>query len=507
MILVLVDVDNLIGKLHERPLAGSLDPTSLRPRLPFRSERSCPVLVSMAMNLASAEAFSGWDAIRSLATLLARQVAPRSSEVRCELALCLTVPEAADQALLRLFGHSPERDPEGDFEEIWLFTRDFGLSNLLTATLKPLCPGRSGDGFRYWSLPGSVARDVPRALPASTSGSVNLPPVTATLDTAARCAWAASRRVQCPSEWPELLDTIARNPWVLSQVGVTWPAGRSEGSVRGVARLRAQLEKREAFLDCSPEDGVEYGSGRVQEAWDFHPKNATAQEASVGPGAVRVSWVEQGGERGLTLRSQLPAWLVRQHGAQIRATTGEPRLDEEAVLGQFHGLAAGPMVKVRFSVQGSALQAKITSGGPCWWWRPTSRPGLVNAPKGRYEAPGAEIFCPRPLEDIEAAQGVAPGLQLYLRSPIAPGTTLVLPEQAGRGQIKLAWLASDPARRCAILAPRKLSAGPLACSPIQSIQPTRLFTLLERHGVSGLEAAGIVPLLQELPLVFPEATK
>jgi len=509
MILVLLDVDNLLGDLPAFPDPGQLDPSGLLPTLRSPSRRSYPVIVSMAMNLRSAATFAGREAVQQFAHKFAQRVAPRASEVRHELALCLTVPEASDHALLRLFGHSPELE-EGEIKELWLFSRDGSLARQIGDALRPLCPPAPQAGGWFWILPVPRRRMAPS--PAVVFDTIApLPPVTARIDAPSRCAAVGRRQVQCPTDWSVLLESIARNPWLLSQIGVTLHDGSGSGeggSVRGVARLRERLALRpEVWLECAPEDGVEYGVEGFSRAWNLQVERPVVREASVGPGALRIEWMEQGQPVGLTLRCQLPAWLVARLGVQLRGTSaGEPRLDESSVLGTFCGKVADrPAVKVRLAVYGNALEAKITSGRSCWWWHPPTDPWKVPIPKVRFEAHGATPCLPEALVDIEAVQGVAPGSRLYLRSPLVPGTEVKLTSPRKVGTIGLGL--DQDGRRYAVLASRDLPAGPVACAPIQDTQRKRLLRLVEGAGFSSLEAEGIVPLLQELPLVVPLALR
>jgi hypothetical protein len=505
MILVLVDVDNLLGDLPAFPAAGQLEPSTLLPTLQRPSRRSCPVVVSMAMNLRTAATFAGWEVVQQLAQGLARRVAPRASEVRHELALCLTIPEAADNALLQLFGHSPGLN-EGEIQEIWLFSRDAGLARQLGNALRPLCPPTQQEGGWSWTLPVAIQRTTPS--PAVVLGATEaLPSVTASINSSARCATVARKQTQCPTDWSVLLETIARNPWLLSQIGVTLHDGsdaREGGSVRGVARLRDRLALRpEVWLECAPEDGVEYGVEGFSRAWDLRVEKPSVREASVGPGALRIEWMEQDQPVGLTLRCQLPAWLVARLGVRLRGTsTGEPRLDESSVLGTFCGKMAEPAVKVRLAAYDDVLQAKVTTGRSCWWWRPPTNPWEVPIPKARFKAPGAHRFLSGSLNDIEAVQGIAPGAVLYLRSPLVAGTQVTLASPLSVGTL---GLGINETGRHAVLASRNLPAGPVACAPIQDVTPGRLLRLATQVGISALEAEGIVPLLQELPLLVPLA--
>jgi hypothetical protein len=505
MILVLVDVDNLLGNLPALPTAGRLEPARLLPSLTHPSRRRSPVVVSMAMNLKSAATFAGWEAVQQLASALVRRVAPHSSEVHHELALCLSVPEAADQALLRLLGYTSRYD-EGEIQEIWLISQDGGLARQIEGFLRPLCLARRQEGCRSWSLPSPIQRTAPSpAVVFDAPGS--LPPVTARIDASPRCAAVARKQVQCPTDWPLLLEAIARNPWLLSQVGVTLHDGSGSGeggSVRGVARLRERLALNpEAWLECAPEDGVEYAVEGFSRAWNLQVESPSVKEASVGPGALRIEWTEQDQPSGLTLRCQLPAWLVARLGVRLRGTSaGEPRLDESSVLGTFCGKVEGPGVKVRLASYDGVLQAKATSGRACWWWLPSTDPWTVPTPKVKHRVPGADRFLPEPLDDIDAVQGVAPGSVLYLRSPLVKGTPVKLATPLRAGTL---GLGTHEGRCFAVLTPRDLPAGPVACAPIQDVTAGRLLRLAERAGFSPLEAEGIIPLLRELPLVVPLA--
>lgn len=509
MILVLVDVDNLLGNLPALPAPGQLEPSHLLPLAPTHpSQRNSPVVVSMAMNLRSAATFAGWEAVQQLASALARRVAPRASEVHHELALCLSVPEAADQALLRLLGYASRYD-EGEIQEIWLISRDGGLARQIEGFLRLLCLARRQEGCRSWSLPSPIQRTAPSpAVVFDDPGS--LPPVTARIDAPARCAAVARKQVQCPTDWPVLLEAIARNPWLLSQIGVTLHDGSGSdpskgGSVRGVARLRERLAlSPQAWLECAPEDGVEYGVEGFSRAWNLEVERPSVREASVGPGALRIEWTEQDQPSGLTLRCQLPTWLVAKLGVRLRSTSaGEPRLDESSVLGTFCGEVEGPGVKVRLASYSGVLQAKATSGRACWWWLPSTDPWNVPTPKVKYKVPGADRFLAKPLDDIDAVQGVAPGSVLYLRSPLVMGTSVKLAAPLRAGNL---GLGTHKGLRFAVLAPRNLPAGPVACAPIQDVTAGRLLRLATQAGFSPLEAEGLIPLLRELPLVVPLAT-
>jgi hypothetical protein len=509
MILVLVDVDNLLGGLPALPAPGQLKPSRLLRSFVPSSQRNSPVVVSMAMNLRSAATFAGWKDVQQLASDLARRIAPRSSEIHDEVALCLSVPEAADQALLRML-QDTSRPDEDAIQEVWLVSYDEGLARQVQGLL-PLCVPRKQAGCWSWSLPSPR----PRAAPSPTvvfNATEPLSPVIARIDSCSRCATVARKQVQCPTDWPVLLEAIARNPWLLSQVGVTLHDGSGSGeggSVRGVARLQKCLAlSPEAWLECAPKDGVEYAVEGFSRAWNLQVESLAVREASVGPGALRIEWTEQMYPSGLTLRCQLPAWLVARLAATlprltIRGTSaGEPRLDESSVLGTFCGKVGGPVVKVRLARYKGVLQAKATSERSCWWWIPRANRWIVSNPKVKYNVPGADRLLPSPLDDIDAVQGVAPGPILYLRSPLVKGTLVDLPSPLRAGTL---GRGTHRGQNFAVLAPQNLPAGPVACAPIQNVTVGLLFRLVERAGFSPLEAAGIVPLLRELPLVVPLA--
>ena len=507
MILVLVDVDNLLGQLETMPAPGTLDPSRLLPAISGPSRSSAPVQVSMAMNLRSAAVFADWGALEQYGALLARRVAPWASETRpIEVALCLTVPEAADRALLRLFGHAPA-ETEGSIEEIWLLTMDGGLRACLRNILREHSYMEPVEMGTRWTLRESMRRSAPAGAVDLGEAALSLPRITARIDAPERCVSVAPRRVQCPGSWADLLGSLERNPWVLSQVGVTLHdgKGRGDGSVRGVARLRSCLSHEEPRLACAPEDGVEYGVEGGLGAWNLQVSRPTISGASIGPGAVRVEWNQDEQTWGLTLRSQLPAWLVAAEAKGIQATpSGEPRLDESLVLGKLAGPVGGPRARVRLAGYGGQLSAKITSPGELWWWQPSTDPWKVSSPRGTVKIDGAGRLLPARLDDIEAVQGVAPGSLLYLRSPLPPGTPVRLLSPLPRGLLGLAEYGDPSApMRCAVLATCALQAGAVPCMPIQNATPGRLARALEHQGFSLLEAQGILPLLQELPLLVP----
>ena len=132
--------------------------------------------------------------------------------------------------------------------------------------------------------------------------------------------------------------------------------------------------------------------------------------------------------------------------------------------------------------------------------------GLEGVKAATVKIDGAGRLLPARLDDIEAVQGVAPGSLLYLRSPLPPGTPVRLLSPLPRGLLGLAEYGDPSApMRCAVLATCALQAGAVPCMPIQNATPGRLYRALEHQGFSLLEAQGILPLLQELPLLVPVA--
>jgi hypothetical protein len=501
MILVLVDVDNLLGQQPSSTKAAQVNPPTIRQPSRLASQ----VQVCLGMNLKSASVFATWKEVEALATRVAYKIAPRSGSIQqpTEVALCLPMPEAVDRALLRLLSHhsAPSEPP---LEEIWLLSHDHGLQQSMTTLLQSLGVTQRGQqGVVHWKLTRHVGRTPPQA-PIPHGRGTTLPKVTALLDSSSYCAAAAGLSPQCPTDWIPLLSTVDRNPWVLSQVGVTFEVDHTkvQGSVRGVARLRATLLGQATTLACAPEDGVEVGHGSGLAAWNFQVQNPTVTRATVGPGAVRLSWLHNGVHLGLTLRTRLPSWLVASNASNLQTSlSAGPVLDDEAVLGTCTKALHAPLAKVRFSSHQNLLLSKVTSTTECWWWHPSSNPWCLPVPSGTARVHGAGPLLGAMLKDIDAEQAVAPGALLYLRSPLAFGTMVQVIHPIPRGQIGLGEVPGT-GLRCAVLASRALAAKPVPCMAIQAVSTRRLQHLLE-HQMPPLMASGLVPLLQELPLVIP----
>lgn len=239
-------------------------------------------------------------ALAKLAGAFAAIVWPHATRpLAVECAVCLTMPQAADAALLRLLAEAPLQNHSGPFDSVALWSRDRGLTVAVQEALgadwimrtpiavdrRVWCLGRGARPWqRAWSAP-SVALDG-YALPVEWSARVE-----------AGNRADALKAFEGPFvDLKAVADAADCAPHVLTQVGITL------SSTRGVARL-ADVAAGTAPLAAnlvSEHEGLE-----VQVAAEPAPDaGACSVTASIlGPGAVRLQ------DAGVTARSRLP-WRI-----------------------------------------------------------------------------------------------------------------------------------------------------------------------------------------------------
>lgn len=276
------------------------------------------------------------DHLPPLAAAFADVVWPRRArDVGVECAICLTMPQTADAAVIRLLREAPEQGHVGPFDGVTLWSKDRGIRADVAAILgvawgsarqtsegvwRWTCPSPNFAWTRGWTAPVRAEQQIP--LPKDWSARVS----TGHHD-------AAVAALAGPfADLGKLSHAIERAPHLLSQVGITVE------SVRGVARLAGVVSGTAGTTVALCEnDGAEVGIA----AEPPRKSGASTVTASLlGNGAVRLL------ESGVTARSRLPWQLIAAQApgvrrSRLRTSSDRAAFDDNgclaATVGHFRG--------------------------------------------------------------------------------------------------------------------------------------------------------------------------
>jgi hypothetical protein len=461
--LVLIDVDNVASEHIEELERDAW--RLLRACKAHVSLESC--LVSFAFNLDSVERYElTFQDLRRCGKALATVF--DVSDPVIEIALTLVMPQAADVVLERLTREAPTAAGAGRYGFAAVLTRDEALKasvrDFVGASSRIPWFDVAKDYVGIALLRPANAIDATRAVPPpSPAPGAGKPPTDIAHYTVrvsggyAVAVWAATRPADIPAgaDLRDLARCAQREPWVLSQIGVT------ETTVRGLARM-AQLPGEPPFLgSLSPKDGVEI---RGKGARPTEIRQPT--KPSVGIGAARC-------EMGATVGSRLPIHVliaagdpIPVDGVGIRTREVIQRLSPGAALHRSKAL-------VRFCRDSRGFKAQVardpTRQPAAWWLRESKTTSELSVPTRLL------------VDDLDAHAVSMRGLawcpyRLALRSPLETGATVDVQDCIAQGQIgggSCAGPDGKPVWVAVLAASRPATPGPTVVAPIHTIDRNR----------------------------------
>jgi hypothetical protein len=504
--LILVDLDNLVvgwARQHGGRLPLPLAPRRAggdwledddgsgagpAPRLDEKVE-TVVVLAVAARTVAKARSGLSYAYLRRLAARLVA-FAGASPAHAIELALTLTMPQAADVALERLAREASSPETAINYDELWLVSGDWGLARHFGRLGRPI-PWRSATScsVNAWRLAEPARRSfsaAPHAVVAPVA-----PPLawSRRIETAAHAAWAARQPVQAPpGDLKALADAVERWPGLLTQVGAT------RTTVRGVARAMPLAGGAPPLIGtCAPGDGLELrGDGVRQPATSPGP----ASPAAVGIGAAYFP------EAGVTARTRLSDAALNDLGVAdvtlVAGTRASAAVDDRALLADVpDGAPFGRECQVGLRWSGRHLVATVgrppLSDATAWWW--ASWRSAMGARSVLYleELAGRIVVGWR---GPVAARMCRLGDDVVLRAarPLQRGTVVVEHPQSP-GEIHCGYLGREQVN---VLALDGGAHGAVACRPIQAVSVAELVRRLP------ILTADEHARLRMLPLLVPE---
>ena len=435
------------------------------------------------------------DDLRRIAGELGEAVTS-GKEGGVEIALCLTMPQTADVALVRLAVEAPFEAGSGEFDTIVLLSRDRELRRSLGALVIEGCAGvqvsRNNNLGMMWQCPegNQLRRRPPRVADARAPGagpSASVDFYTIQIDSRALAGWAMCRSIDVKygSSLFRLAQEIDQHPWLLSQLGLT------EQSARGVARIGA-LPGITAMGACSHKDGIELRGGGECEGVTRH-----IRKASVGIGAVRL-------EEGVwgTVSTKLPFGFLSEIGGEYAAGRSGELNDTEVLRRAPMWKPMGAEVTVEFERSMLAASAEVRRPGPkqqpqAWWLRYRLCKTML-----RFEELMSVL--PRRIESAARVMAVPHGI----RFPDGSAATLALrwPEVGpvdvtvqSESQIGACVLGQGHVgeRAAAVLATKRLlNAGEkIRCLPSQEVPLAQMVSAMPGVGRKALEWLCFLPVL------------
>lgn len=390
------------------------------------------------------------------------QEALGGSKGHTEIALALTMPQAADVLLERLAREAPTEATSGPYELAVLFTTDGDLAEALTAQPawkgwgKQFDEGKAGRCWRRGPQALPTIRKPPGPVRSGGGTEPNLDSVTIEISGGdGVAAWASRRQADIApnATLKDLAQQAEREPWILSQVAATTK------SLRGIGRMNALPTPDVPLLGpVSRTDGLEIsGKGR---STGFGSQPA---EASVGIGAIRFR------EPGITVPTLLPRGAFddgRQHA------TGADAMAPERFLQRF---AAGERispasVRVEFRQRGNALIVKVVQEPMCqpklWWIGKNTKAKSELRFDGRGLLPSCIRATAKAIRSPRDAD-----FQVCLAADLDSTTTVSVPRRIEKGTLGVAVVvASDPPLEVAVLAMNvPVPAGVFSATPIQQL--------------------------------------
>lgn len=506
--LLLFDLDNVIQSPEEvLAQAGALT------RAVAASLRLDALVVAIGMNSVTASHIQDEAFFARLATALAAPLKVAPEAVRIELALTLVMPEAVDLALTRLVREAPDEQGAGAYEALLLASEDQGLRRAAgEAVGARLTKGKSKDAL-FW-----VSRHFERSLgagdPPSTSELPKAPSgdLTRRLDDPARCAWGASVEPQGPRPLSRLAEELESSPWWLTQLGAT------STSLRGVARLTAQVAGGAPRLACAPSDGVEVLAGD-ELRWPWRLTGEIAIEpSSLDAGAVRLRWQDEDGPAEVLARTRLPIKVLRD---AVRSS-GELRLGIPCVIDDQRTLAMARVLVTGEQLEGgSARHVEVTllrgkarnhlnrlvgevHDGRHWWWHKAGWRHGAKAKcsiESRYLDPLPYEGELRVMAELRRAR-LGGRSELLMMAPVEYGEQVQVSQRISTNRLGIATSAEG--LQVAVLAAQR----PVEASErveVMPIQHVPLPMLREALGCPRFDAASDKALagLKRLPLLVP----
>jgi len=275
--LLLIDLDNLLPYSSEQasPSKKQLIDLCLRKISghPLRVADSKTVVV-IAMNLASITTRKlSLELLDQLMARIAARCIQKVNEISREILLVLSMPEAADLALLRSLRMAAEPKGAVSVNELVLVSNDAGIRASFQCSFQP-----QGGSFWHARLP----RPVPRSSVGTREahGVLGEHPGWRVIDSVSLAQAASSRTVQCTADsLLALANAIQKEPALLTQLGAT------ALSHQGSARLRSLLSRGPARLLCHEQERIEFLGAPVP---PFRLDQTTLELSAAGHGTVAL---------------------------------------------------------------------------------------------------------------------------------------------------------------------------------------------------------------------------
>lgn len=438
---------------------------------------------------------AGWMFFTRFAELTA-SVLGCTSPVTLEPVVVLTAPEAADVALVRLVRESPSEAGAGEFEHVWLVSRDRGLRYELSRHLRSRCDATNSRLVHHVRRQALVRRAAPAVpLPAATNPARPALAWSTYIESDPGAAWASAQLVNEPAAdtSPQSFATrVDGRPGYLSQVGLT--ARRSVG----VSRLAERIQTRRPPVvgPCSPADGLEMAPPEAQPP----PPGATlgVRPSLLGSGAVRVT--VRGGEVTVATRLPMPCLTVLG-GPPLRQGVHGPELDDELAVRNLPPgvpiIAGNAWAQLYCARENEAVVASIEPGrlGPALWeWRGG---GTTGKSKVRVER-AAQLMPARQFRIQVALMPELAGASACLRLVSRYDGDVEIVEPIDAGRIGIGYVSGRCGREeyaVAVLAAwQPLGPGSYACTRIHTVEDPPL-----PHRDARVGGLGQLPLLVPPP--------
>lgn len=498
--LVLVDTDNLLPRPGEcLPNASDLPLVGK----PSKDNKVVSVTVVFALNCNSAQRVP-YEWLVAFSERIRGDLAPRAKLAPLEVALVLTMPEAADELLVRLIQTAGVPANAGEYTGLWLLSNDKGLRS---SVVKSVQAARLHVQKEYAFMSCRFCRD----LPPFTSSQHHQPvsptsPLHQQLNSEHLCSWAQLGTTQLPrgaSTLKEIASMVEQNPFLLTQLGPTTT------SLRGINRLIQLLQGATPLLDCETNDGVEVRCdvNANPNQNDLLPDIApdSVGPSSAGRGAIAASWSSPALRA--VCRTRLP-WHVVASITQSRIPLAQGLgavLDDLVLLCEPHVIAFDQ--DARFEVKlmrrtgvDQRISAEIVGETEAWWF--TRQNGEMrcsrkfSVPTNEYNP--MELELPKPIVASLIRTWSNKAVALSCICPTLPGQLVTPLRRIAMNQIGLANDENDNYVGVLALGAPITDRDDCEVLPIQYVRPSVL------HSASQfILPMSLIEALKHLPLLVP----
>ncbi len=381
--LILVDWDNI----HRNFQLNPTDNSPLRVSFGAYKGDNLKAVICVACNQATIRTSRlNFALLEQVVLNIAHAVSIQSGDVVCEFAPCLTSPESADYTLLKLLAMAPFPSHQGPFASLVLVSSDRGFRSECINFLKENGISHAGQNPNELSAALSKLawwarlRDGYERHYHTSSNSEPHAPVSGwsvPINTSSTATWAqeqpfAPQELLAKDRWYPLTAWLDRNPFWLSQCGVT------TSSTRGV--MRFQPRPPAVLGEVAEEDGLllQHNVSAPPQARNIKLLSPL-EPASVGPGAVYLPCQKA------TLRTRLPldvlqAAVAHNDALPLRIVqTNQVNIDDTRALRTIPtGTPIGEVVKVEIkssqTVDEFIFKINYDARLPNAWWNIQSPP-------------------------------------------------------------------------------------------------------------------------------------